>query len=112
MIKVSKFQSQIFFFSSEPKNKLNYFLNSALMIQNKPNKKEHIPLNTLQGGIQQLRGQEGGEGGSAKSPCLGGSLDVHLDKNLKEKYRAIMANYYEKSYFFTFCSALTKKCST
>ena len=50
------------------------------------------------GVIQQLRGQEGGEGGSAKSPRLstqgGGSLDVHVDKNLKEKYKTIMTNHY------------------
>ena len=42
------------------------------------------------GVIQQLRGQEGGEGGSAKSPRLstqgggGLSLDVHVDKILKK----------------------------
>ena len=35
------------------------------------------------------------------------SLDVHVDKNLKKRYRRIMANDYEKSYYFTFCSALT-----
>ena len=29
-LKVSKFQKQIFLFSFEPKNKQNYFLNSAL----------------------------------------------------------------------------------
>ena len=44
--------------------------------------KEHFDL----GGIQQLRGQEEGEGGSAKSPCLstqgGGPLNVHVDQNL------------------------------
>ena len=37
-------------------------------------------------GIQQLRGQEEGEGGSAKSPRLsirgGGPLNVHVDQNL------------------------------
>ena len=42
------------------------------------------------GGIQQLRGQEEGEGGSAKSPRLstqgdGGPLNVHVDKNLFQK---------------------------
>ena len=41
------------------------------------------------GGIQQLRGQEGREGGSAKSPRLstkggGGDQDVHVDKNLQK----------------------------
>ena len=42
------------------------------------------------GGIQQLRGQEGGEGGSAKSPRLstqgggGGYQDVHVDKTLQK----------------------------
>ena len=40
------------------------------------------------GDIQQLRGQVGGEGGSAKSPRLstqgGGSQDVHVDKNFKK----------------------------
>ena len=41
----------------------------------------------LLGGIQQLRGQEEGEGGSAKSPRLstqggGGPLNVHVDQNL------------------------------
>ena len=30
LLKVSKFQKQIFLFSFEPKNKRNYFLNSAL----------------------------------------------------------------------------------
>ena len=74
----------------------------------KPFLKSYLTL----GVIQQLRGQEGGEGGAAKSPRLstqggGGSLDVHVDNNLKEKYRTIMANYYEKSYYFIFCSALT-----
>ena len=37
------------------------------------------------GGIQQLRGQEEGEGGSAKSPRLStrlGPLNVHVDQNL------------------------------
>ena len=38
------------------------------------------------GGIQQLRGQEEGEGGSAKNPRLStqgvGPLNVHVDKNL------------------------------
>ena len=39
------------------------------------------------GGIQQLRGQEEGEGGSTKSPRLstqggGGPLNVHVDQNL------------------------------
>ena len=39
------------------------------------------------GGIHQLRGQEEGEGGSAKSPRLstqggGGPLNVHIDQNL------------------------------
>ena len=40
------------------------------------------------GVIQQLRGQEEGEGGSAKSPRLstrgeeGGPLNVHVDQNL------------------------------
>ena len=39
------------------------------------------------GGIQQLRGQEGGRGVSKKStlvhPGGGGSQDVHVDKNFK-----------------------------
>ena len=44
-----------------------------------------IRENTL-GGIQQLRGQEEGEGGSAQSPRLstqggGGALNVHVDQN-------------------------------
>ena len=30
-----------------------------------------------------------------------GSLDVHVDKNLKKRYRRIMANDYEKSYYST-----------
>ena len=35
------------------------------------------------GGIQQLRGQERGEGGSTKSPPQeGGPLNVHVDQNL------------------------------
>ena len=55
--------------------------------------------------------KKGGRGGQQKvhacPPRGGGSLDVHVDNNLKEKYRTIMANYYEKSYYFTFCSALT-----
>ena len=34
------------------------------------------------GGIQQLRGQEEGEGGSAKSPRLSTQGWVHLDQNL------------------------------
>ena len=41
-----------------------------------------------------------GGGGQQKvhaCPPRGGSLDVHVDKNLKEMYRTIMANYYEKS---------------
>ena len=38
-----------------------------------------------QGGIQQLRGQEEGEGGSAKSPRLSTQdLNVHVDQNLKK----------------------------
>ena len=52
-----------------------------------------------------------GGGGLAKTPRLstqgGGSLDVHVDKNLKKRYTRIIANDYEKSYYFTFCSALT-----
>ena len=48
--------------------------------------------------------KKGGRGGSAKSPRLstqggGGSLDVHVDKKLKENYRRIMANDHEKSYY-------------
>ena len=39
------------------------------------------------GGFQQVRGQEEGEGGLAKSPCLstpGGPFNVHVDQNLKK----------------------------
>ena len=40
------------------------------------------------------------KGGFAKSPRLStGSLDVHVDKKLKENYRRIMANDHEKSYY-------------
>ncbi len=61
----------------------------------------------LLGVIQQLRGQEGGEGGSAKSPRLstqggGGSLNIQVDKKIEKRYRKIMANYHEKSYFIVF----------
>ena len=46
-----------------------------------------------QGGIQQLRGQEEGEGGSAKSPCLSTQdLNVHVDQNLK-KNPAILESF-------------------
>ena len=45
-----------------------------------------LAVKSTWGGIQQLRGQEEGEGGSAKSPRLstqgGGSLNVHVDQNL------------------------------
>ena len=42
------------------------------------------------GGIQQLRGQEGGEGGVSNKSTLvhpggGGSLDVHVDKKFERK---------------------------
>ena len=39
LIKVSKFQKQIFLFSFEPKTKRNYFLNSALVSKMSPIKK-------------------------------------------------------------------------
>ena len=44
---VSKFQKQIFLFSFEPKNERNYFLNSALRIQNRSYQRlnESIMLN-------------------------------------------------------------------
>ena len=38
-LKVSKFQKQIFLFSLEPKNELNYFLISALASKNGMNQK-------------------------------------------------------------------------
>ena len=62
------------------------------------------------GGIQQLRGQEGGEGGSAKSPRLstqggGGVLGCPRGQKFSKRYRRIMANDYKKYHYFTFCSA-------
>ena len=54
--------------------------------------------------------KKGGGGVSKKSTLVHpgvGALDVLVDKNLKKRYRRIMANDYEKSYYFTFCSALT-----
>ena len=58
------------------------------------------------GVIQQLRGQEEGEGESAKSPRLstqGGALGVLTrgQKFEKKRYRRIMANDYEKSDYST-----------
>ena len=60
-------------------------------------------MNLWLGVIQQLRGQEGGEAGVAKSPRLstqggGMSLDVHVDKTLKKKYRRILANELRMQY--------------
>ena len=54
----------------------------------KPNGFWYKPLNLPLGGIQQLRGQDEGEGGSAKSPRLStrvggvGPLNVHVDQNV------------------------------
>ena len=50
--------------------------------------------------------KKGGRGVSKKSTLVhpggaGGSLDVHVDKNLKKRYRRIMANDNEKFYYST-----------
>ena len=44
LLKVSKFQKQIFFFPFEPKNEWNYFLISALRVQNRANKKIKVGI--------------------------------------------------------------------
>ena len=44
ILKVSKFQKQIFLFSFEPKNEQNYFLISALASKNGSNKKNEGTL--------------------------------------------------------------------
>ena len=57
---------------------------------------------TIKGSFNNYVNKKGGGGVSKKSTL------VHPgDKNLKKRYRRIMANDYEKSYYFTFCSALT-----
>ena len=48
------------------------------------------PQNLMLGVIKQLRGQEKSPHFSTKG---GGSLDTHVDKNLKKRHRRIMANH-------------------
>ena len=44
VLKVSKFQKQIFMFSFEPKNEQNYFVNSALASKMDQIKKMKVPF--------------------------------------------------------------------